>query len=232
MVSGRAVAVPIIGVVACAKLRAFSSFLKVRKYPIVEEPGARCDVLVACPDHLGQAEIHAWGLGVNGPKVVVGGDPPSDWRDAHRLDVPLLPLQLEQYISEIRAGAGAAAANLTRYEVILVDDDATIRAAVTASLQSQGFVVRACGGYADLSATIHRGKVDLILLDLNLPGFSGETLAGFIRGRGVPIALFSSVPAAELEAARAKLGAVAAFSKSDSLGAIGQWIRGYLERRS
>ncbi len=231
MVAGRDVQVPTIGVVACAKLKPFANFLKARKYPVVDEPGARCDVLVACPEHLAQAAIHEWGLHVQGPKVVLGGDPPAGWSDAHRLEFPILPLQLEQYISTVRTGPSAAAVtNLTKYEVILVDDDATIRAAVTASLQSQGFHVRACSGFADLNATLHRGKVDLILLDLNLPGFSGESLAGFIRGRGVPIALFSSVSAAELEAARVKLGAVAAFSKADSLGSIGRWIRGYLER--
>jgi CheY-like chemotaxis protein len=217
--------------VACAKLKLFSSFLRSRHYPLVEEPGSRCDVLVCCADHLTQGPVHDWGLHVPGPKVVVGGDPPTDWRDAHRVNVPILPLQLEQYIQHVCSKSGALASTTARrFELTFVEDDPTIRAAVTAALEASGFHVRACSGFGDFNATIHHGRTDLILLDLNLPGFSGETLAGFIRGRGIPIALFSSVPANELEAARQRIGAVAAFSKSDALGSIAQWIRTYLER--
>ena len=126
---------------------------------------------------------------------------------------------------------GEASAASARWDLLIVDDDATIRAAAAAAFQPLGFRVRGCEGFADVTGALLKGRPDFILLDLNLPGFSGQSLGGFLKHRQIPTAVFSSVPADELEAAREQLGAVAAFPKGTSFTVIGRWIREHLEQR-
>lgn len=58
--------------------------------------------------------------------------------------------------------------------VLLVDDDASIRMALMAKLEMQGYVVITAvdGASAVLLAEQHRGKVDIVVLDLTMPGLS------------------------------------------------------------
>jgi CheY-like chemotaxis protein len=220
----------VIGIVECSKLALYSGFFERKGYTVTHEPRRDCSTLVVCADHLGDQAVARWGRALEGPKIVLGAEPPSDWHHAVRLDMPLLPLMLEQRILSLQRTERAEAAKERRYDVVVVDDDATIRAAMVDALDAYGLAVRGCGGFADLTGALLKARPDFILLDLNLPGISGQSLGSMIRGRKIPTAVFSSVSAAELKEAQDNIGAVTAFSKTASLATMGRWIRNYLER--
>jgi DNA-binding response OmpR family regulator len=66
-------------------------------------------------------------------------------------------------------------------QVLLVEDDAAIRTALTRSLRDQGHVVSAVGsGIPALSAAVEQ-KPDVVLLDLGLPDIDGLALISMVR---------------------------------------------------
>ncbi|MCD9029860.1 response regulator [Luteimonas sp. BDR2-5] len=69
-------------------------------------------------------------------------------------------------------------------EILLVEDDQTVADVITGLLRSQGHeVVHVMHGLAALSEVATR-SYDLALLDLDLPGVDGLTLAGLLREQG------------------------------------------------
>ena len=220
-----------IGIVECPRLALYSTFLTRKGYALTRTPGTDCSVLIACPDHLGEETILRWGQTLEAPKIVLGGNAPLEWRHAERLELPVLPLNLEQRILELQEPLDPRSSGRT-YDVVVVDDDATIREAVESALITHGLRVRGCGGFADLTAALLKNRPDFILLDLNLPGISGESVGNVIRGRKIPTAVFSSAPIGDLRQAQEKIGAVTAFSKTTSLGKMAVWIRHYLDRQA
>ena len=89
-----------------------------------------------------------------------------------------------------RAGAYAGA----RRTVLVVDDDSEHRALMRAILEPLGLTVReAASGQACLDA-VGEGVIDLILLDIAMPGMSGWTVATRLRAAGHPgpIAMMSA----------------------------------------
>lgn len=69
-------------------------------------------------------------------------------------------------------------------EILLVEDDQTVADVIVGLLESQGHdVVHAAHGLAALSEITTR-SFDLAMLDLDLPGIDGLTLAGMMRGHG------------------------------------------------
>ena len=67
--------------------------------------------------------------------------------------------------------------------VLLVEDDDAIRSLATRILRARGYPVLAAenGAAAIAAARAHKGKIDLLLTDLMMPGLSGEDLAVKIR---------------------------------------------------
>src|SRR5262250_3019073 len=66
-------------------------------------------------------------------------------------------------------------------QVLLVEDDAAIRVALTRSLHDQGHVVRtAVSGITALSAAVEQ-KPDVVLLDLGLPDIDGADVLSMLR---------------------------------------------------
>ena len=81
--------------------------------------------------------------------------------------------------------------------VLAVDDNATIRKAISMRLGSRGYdVITAADGPGAL-AVVKRQRVDLVLLDLQMPGMRGEEVLQEILG----------IDAAELDRLR-KTGAI------------------------
>ena len=65
-------------------------------------------------------------------------------------------------------------------DVLLVEDDESLRRIVARHLRGHGFVVEDVGSAEDAAAALERGlRPKLVLLDLNLPGDTGWDL---IRG--------------------------------------------------
>ena len=78
-------------------------------------------------------------------------------------------------------------------KVLIVEDDATIARAVELELQHAGFAVsRVADGLAALEAA--RDELDLIILDLMLPGMDGLDVARDVRASGneVPILMLTA----------------------------------------
>ncbi len=65
--------------------------------------------------------------------------------------------------------------------VLIVDDDPRVRALLARYLKGEGFRVGEAGDGAAMRACLARDMPDLVLLDLNLPGEDGLTLARELR---------------------------------------------------
>jgi DNA-binding response OmpR family regulator len=73
-------------------------------------------------------------------------------------------------------------------QVLLVEDDAAIRTALTRSLRDHGHIVSSVGsGIPALSAAVEQ-KPDVVLLDLGLPDIDGADVLSMLRAvSGVPV---------------------------------------------
>ena len=67
--------------------------------------------------------------------------------------------------------------------ILVVDDDERIRRMLKRYLSDEGYVVLLAGDGAQMRECIQTSKVNLVLLDLSLPGVHGLQLAGEIRAR-------------------------------------------------
>ena len=80
--------------------------------------------------------------------------------------------------------------------IMIVDDSATVRKFVAASLTMQGFtVVAACDGM-DALEKLPSGTFDLVITDLNMPNLDGIGLIRSLRAnpmcKGVPILMLTT----------------------------------------
>jgi DNA-binding response OmpR family regulator len=81
-----------------------------------------------------------------------------------------------------------------RRRLLLVEDDATLRQALAFSLSREGYeVATASDGESGLDAG-RNDRLDLILLDVMLPGMSGVEVLRVLRGEGVttPVIILSA----------------------------------------
>ncbi len=67
--------------------------------------------------------------------------------------------------------------------VLVVDDEPRIRTMLRRYLAEEGFKISEAGGSAEMRTVLERGPVDLVLLDLMMPGEDGLALARTIRQR-------------------------------------------------
>ena len=68
--------------------------------------------------------------------------------------------------------------------ILVIEDEARLANAVRQGLVEEGFAVEIAGSAEEASATIARGALDLIVLDLGLPGKSGLELLREMRAAG------------------------------------------------
>ncbi len=68
--------------------------------------------------------------------------------------------------------------------IVVVDDDASVRETVAEYLRRGGFAVSEADGGDALRRVMASRPIDLALLDINMPGEDGLTLAREIRGSG------------------------------------------------
>jgi DNA-binding response OmpR family regulator len=77
--------------------------------------------------------------------------------------------------------------------IVLVEDDPPLRTLTTRALQENGFVVRPAATGAEMWLALENGAVDLIILDIMLPGTNGIDLCRMIREKSqVPIIFISA----------------------------------------
>ncbi|HEX2031994.1 MAG TPA: response regulator transcription factor [Actinomycetota bacterium] len=77
--------------------------------------------------------------------------------------------------------------------VLMVDDDARLREIVTMALEGEGYRVLGAGSAEEAVEAIERGKPDLLILDVMLPGGDGFELCRDIRTRNpLPILMLTA----------------------------------------
>ncbi len=80
-----------------------------------------------------------------------------------------------------------------RYRVLLVDDDGPLLASLGDLLQRDGFDVTTARSGREALAALDAAWPDLVLLELAMPGMSGQELAAHIKKRAdIPIIVLSS----------------------------------------
>ena len=80
-----------------------------------------------------------------------------------------------------------------RTRVLLVDDDARIRQALGLALDDEGFTMEAAGSGEQALAVLRDNDVDVVLLDLMLPGVDGLVVCRTLRARSdLPIIIVSA----------------------------------------
>jgi two-component system, OmpR family, response regulator len=80
--------------------------------------------------------------------------------------------------------------------LLVVEDDPEISAMVADMLTGRGYEVLRAGDGRDLERILHRDAIDLVILDLMLPGEGGLSLCRRLRTRfGVPILMLTAIGA-------------------------------------
>jgi DNA-binding response OmpR family regulator len=69
-------------------------------------------------------------------------------------------------------------------EIIVVDDEPDLREMLTDYLSMQGFQVRQAGNGVELGQRLAEATADLLILDVNMPGEDGFTIARRLRAGG------------------------------------------------
>lgn len=82
---------------------------------------------------------------------------------------------------------------MTAPTILLVEDDPALRMLTARALQENGFVVRPASAAPEMWLALDSGPVDLVLLDIMLPGTSGIDLCRSLRQKSdVPIIFMSA----------------------------------------
>jgi DNA-binding response OmpR family regulator len=81
-----------------------------------------------------------------------------------------------------------------KHHIAVVDDETDLRSSVAEYLQLQGFVVSQAADGAELRVILAREAVDLVLLDLRMPGEDGlAVLRGVREHFGVPVIMVTAM---------------------------------------
>jgi len=116
--------------------------------------------------------------------------------------------------------------------VLIVEDEAPIRAGLVALFESQGFSVRAVGDGNDAITTLGAHAFDAVLLDIMLPGTDGLSVLRHLRARDdtVPVLLLTAKGAEEDVVAGLEAGADDYVTKPFGVHALVARVRGLLRR--
>ncbi|MBW8270812.1 MULTISPECIES: response regulator [Acetobacterales] len=92
--------------------------------------------------------------------------------------------------------------------ILVVEDDAELRALLLSSLRRSGFRASGAADGAEMREVLAGAPVDLVLLDVMLPGDSGFALCREIRARGrLPVILLTALAASSDRVLGLELGA-------------------------
>jgi CheY-like chemotaxis protein len=116
--------------------------------------------------------------------------------------------------------------------VLICDDDEQVRSLIAAVLRHQGYDLRgAAHGQAALDE-LARNRLDLVILDVEMPGLDGLTVLKRIRGdpalAGTRVLLLSGAKEALDVRWSEQVGADAHLSKPFAVGALGAAVQSLL----
>ena len=107
-------------------------------------------------------------------------------------------------------------------KILIVDDEPALRKALRTSLSASGFDVSEARNGEEALATLPRTLVDIVLLDINIPGRNGLEVMGEIKRLRprTPVLVLSAYPEEEFAVRALKLGASGYVNKSLASGEI------------
>jgi DNA-binding response OmpR family regulator len=117
-------------------------------------------------------------------------------------------------------------------DIVIVDDEAELRAMVAEYLSRHGFVVRAASGGSELDALLAARPADLLILDVNMPEEDGLAIARRIRAVGqTPILMLTAASEVVDRVVGLELGADDYLTKPFDLRELRARIGAILRRR-
>jgi DNA-binding response OmpR family regulator len=119
-----------------------------------------------------------------------------------------------------------------KQRILVVDDSATSRLALSQALRRRGFDVTAVGELDELDEFLGRARADLLLLDVHMPDVYGSDLVPWLRGsRRVdrPILLYSNRTAEELARLAEECGADGYIRKTGRPDEVAALVERYLD---
>ena len=115
--------------------------------------------------------------------------------------------------------------------ILIVEDDPNIRKLVRVNLVKRGYTVSEAGDSHQAMALFQEEPVDLVLLDLLLPGLSGVDICSWIRARSeVPIIILSARSEENLKVAALDAGADDYMTKPFGQEELLARVRAFLRR--
>ena len=112
--------------------------------------------------------------------------------------------------------------------LLAVDDDAGVAFALERFARSSGSEIRVVSCAEEGLALLARETFDLVLLDLGLPGMSGEEALPLLARRGLSVVVISAHASAETAARCRDAGAIAVLAKPFSIAELRGVIQGVL----
>ena len=114
--------------------------------------------------------------------------------------------------------------------VLVIDDDPMQLELVERGLSRDGFEVRGVTTVEDLAVEARRFAPGIVLIDVHMPGVTGEHTIAVAReaAPGARLVLYSAWEDTRLRALAHQLGADGFLSKSESVVAIGQRLQALL----
>jgi CheY-like chemotaxis protein len=108
-----------------------------------------------------------------------------------------------------------------RKKILIIDDDERHLIAAKEILEEEGYNVVVQNGFYGITNLVAKLRPDLLLLDVNMPGLSGEMLSPLLlannRTKDVPIVFYSSNDEDSLRNSVQKYGVAGYICKGDIL---------------
>ncbi|TAL25850.1 MAG: response regulator, partial [Nitrospirae bacterium] len=103
----------------------------------------------------------------------------------------------------------------SEHEILIVDDDSSIRFFLGELLKKEGFRFATAGTGAEASALLKNYEYSLVLLDEKMPGMSGIEVLEHIKAEGypMPVIMITAYGSKELAIRALKQGAYDFFTK-------------------
>lgn len=120
-----------------------------------------------------------------------------------------------------------------RKRVAIIEDNEETRELLKAVLENQGCEVFAAATGMEIVKHLGTGKPDLILLDLNLPGISGEEVMKIFKEQGlvegVPVVIISGEKDDTVRSAAENAGIAATIKKPFKVETVLSVIKQYIK---
>ncbi|MET0795213.1 MAG: response regulator [Polyangiaceae bacterium] len=120
----------------------------------------------------------------------------------------------------------------TRKTVLIIDDDPTILETARRLLERDGLQVLVYSQASDATNFAVQHRPDLVLIDVNMPVLSGDSLATLFKGHArlssTPLVLFSSNEEGALRRMAKAVGALGYISKAEMGTGFSRRVLGFL----